>query len=113
MSRKEHIHKLISKASRKIGLLYNMKDKLSRYAKAKYYTTFIRPVLEYGVVVYDNCTAFESNSIELGLPDSALVPTNEPPLIYFDEVGWDSLSNRRKNAKLVLMYSCSNSHRFT
>ena len=51
---KEHIHRLTTKASKKIGLLFNMKNKLSRSAKPKYYISFIRPTLEYGGVVFDN-----------------------------------------------------------
>jgi len=65
MSWKEHIHKVTTKASQKIGLLYNFKNKLSRTAKSRYYISFIRPVLEYGNVIYDNCTIAESNFLEL------------------------------------------------
>ena len=75
MSWKEHIHKLTTKASKKIGLLYNMKDKLSRSAKTKYYISFIRPVLEYGSAVFDNCTVAESNSLELVQRRAAMLCT--------------------------------------
>ena len=112
MSWKEHIHKLTTKASKKIGLLYNMKDKLSRSAKTKYYISFIRPVLEYGSAVFDNCTVAESNSLELVQRRAAMLCTGafkrSSSNLLLRDVGWDSLANRRKNAKILLMYKILN-----
>lgn len=112
MSWKEHIHNLTSKATKKLGILFNMKDKLSRTAKSKYYISFIRPLLEYGGVVFDNCTAHESNSLELVQRRAAILCTGafkrSPTHLLLSDVGWDSLSNRRKNAKVILMYKIVN-----
>jgi hypothetical protein len=64
MSWKHHIHNLTTKASKRLGLLYKLRNKLPRSAISNYYVSFIRPILEYGSVVFDNCTAFESHSLE-------------------------------------------------
>ena len=112
MSWKEHTHKLTTKASKKLGLLYTMKDKLSRTAKRNYYTCFIRPVLEYGGVIFDNFTALESECLERVQRRAAILCTGAfrrtPTNSLLEEVGWDTLANRRKNAKLTLMYKILN-----
>ena len=112
MSWKEHTHKVTSKASKKVGLLYNIQNKLSRSAKSVYYTSFIRPILEYGGVVFDNCTAFESNSLELVQRRAAVLCTGafrrSSTNLLLNEVGWDTLANRRKHAKLILMFKIIN-----
>jgi ribonuclease P/MRP protein subunit RPP40 len=64
ISWKPHISKITCKASKKLGLLYKMRNKISRSALSKYYISFIRPVLEYGSVVFDNCTIFYAHSLE-------------------------------------------------
>ena len=108
MSWKEHIHRSTAKASKKIGILYNMKDKLSRSAKTVYYTSFIRPLLEYGSAVFDNCTAFESHSLERVQRRAAVLCTGAfrrtSSILLLNEVGWNTLTNRRKDAKLILMF---------
>ena len=112
MSWKNHILKQTAKASKKIGILYNMKNKLSRSAKSKYYISFIRPILEYGSAVFDNCTAFDSNTLERAQRRAARLCTGafkrSSSKLLLDDLGWDTLSNRRKNAKLVLMYKITN-----
>jgi len=112
MSWKNHIHSLTSKASKRIGLLFSMKEKLSRAAKTKYYISYIRPILEYGSVVFDNCTAQDSNSLELVQRRAAILCTGayrrSPTHLLMTDIGWDSLSNRRKNAKLLLMFKIVN-----
>lgn len=89
-----------------------MKNKLSRTAKTSYYTSFIRPLLEYGSAVFDNCTAFESHSLELIQRRAALLCTGAfrrtPSILLRNEVGWDTLANRRKDAKIVLMFKLIN-----
>ena len=108
MSWKNHTHQTTAKASKKLGLLYKMKNKLSRSAKSRYYSSFIRPLLEYGNVIFDNCTAAESNSIELVQRRAAIICTGalirSPTDLLLNDLGWDSLANRRKNAKLILMF---------
>ena len=40
------------------------KFKLNSYSLEIIFTTFIRPLLEYGDIIWDNCTQFEKQEIE-------------------------------------------------
>ena len=51
-----HINEIYTKACRRINILRLMKYKLYRKSLEKLYIGFIRPILEYGVIVWDNCT---------------------------------------------------------
>ena len=51
-----HIKHVISSVSRKTGLLYRLRAYLSRRQMESVYTCVIRPALEYGSVIYDNCS---------------------------------------------------------
>lgn len=114
MPLKEHICQTTAKANKIIGLglLYKRKSKLSRSAKSKYYLSFIRPILEYGNVIFDNCTAADSNSLELIQRRAALWCTGafrrSPTTSLLNDLGWDTLANRRSNAKLFLMFKIIN-----
>jgi hypothetical protein len=112
MSWNIQIEKMSSKASKRIGLLFKMKDKLPRSAKMKYYVSFIRPILEYGNVLYDNCTAHESHTIELVQRRAALLCTGTfkrtPSNALLYEVGWEKLEIRRYKAKITLLYKIIN-----
>jgi hypothetical protein len=73
----------------------------------KLYFGFIRPILEYGSVVWDNCTREQSDLIESVQYESARIATGLRKGTSRDklyaELGWDSLQNRRKKQKLILM----------
>jgi hypothetical protein len=106
MTWNSHVNHLTSKASRQIGLLHKLKTKLPRSALTKYYTTFIRPVLEYGSVVFDNCTIHESHLIEQVQRRAAVLCTGALRRTAYtnllNELGWESREDRRKKAKLIL-----------
>ncbi len=109
LSWKSHINKLIAKAFKRIGLLFRLKtNRLPRAALSNYYITFIRPVLEYGSVVFDNCTAHECHLLEQVQRRAAVLCTGafkrSNYKLLLEDLGWDSLQNRRKTAKLTLMY---------
>lgn len=89
-----------------------MRYNLPRSALSKYYISFIRPVLEYGSVVFDNCTAYESHSLEQVQRRAAILCTGafkrSSYKLLLEELGWESLEGRRKKAKLILMYKIIN-----
>ena len=112
LSWKPHTNKMICKASKKIGLLYKIRNKISRSALSKYYTTFIRPVLEYGSVVIANCTAYDAHRIEQVQRRAAILCTGafrrSSYKALLSELGWESLEDRRRKAKLILMFKILN-----
>ena len=59
-----HINEIYTKACRRINILRLMKHKLDRKSLEQLYIGFIRPILEYGRIVWDNCCIQESDLLE-------------------------------------------------
>ncbi len=76
------------------------------------YKTLIRPILEYGCVIFDGMTENLSNRLENIQRQAGLVCTgafrNTSTHALLHETGWDTLANRRKYYKLILMYKILN-----
>jgi len=70
-----HIDSVVKKAKMKIGTLFRTKDTIFRRDKMKPYTQMIRPALEYGSVIYDNCSVLDSMKLESVQKYAALVCT--------------------------------------
>ena len=60
----EHINYITSKAWQRIYIMRKLKFLLDRDSLNRIYISFIRPVLEYADVVWDNCTQYEINALE-------------------------------------------------
>jgi hypothetical protein len=107
-----HIDKIINKASKRVTVLQRLRYKIPRPALEKIYLTMIRPVLEYGNILYDNCTNQQSNKIEALQRRAALICSgayrHTKHLDLLSELGWDLLSDRRKNQKLIMFYKITN-----
>ena len=77
-----------------------LKYSLCREALVKIYISFIRPILEYGDIVWDNCNERESTLLEdiqiTGLRINSLRSN------LYQKLGWDMLCVRRKVHKLIL-----------
>ena len=105
MSWSEHIQRVTSKASKRVGILYRSKDKLPRFARCQFYTTFIRPILEYGSILFNNCTVIQSHSLELIQRRAALYCTGAnrrtETRYLLRELGWDTLEFRRHQSLLL------------
>jgi len=82
--------------------------KLSRLQTETVYTGIIQPILEYGSVLHHNCSASDSARLDLVQRKAALICTGaisrtETTKLML-ELNWDSLSQRRLYAKLMLFY---------
>mgnify|MGYP002259906745 FL=1 len=112
LSWQSHITRIINKSSQRLALLRRLKYKLSRKALIRLYLTMIRPILEYGCVLFDNCTDGLSSSLEAVQFEAARICTgalrHTPRLLLLSELGWQTLSDRRKYHKLVLFYKMVN-----
>ena len=68
------------------------------------YTSFIRLILEYADVVWDNCTQYEINALEKIQIEAARIVTGTTKLVSLDklyqETGRETLEDRRKKNKL-------------
>ena len=89
-----------------------LKFKLDRRSLETIYLTFIRPLLEYGDVIWDNCTPYEKNELDKSPKKAARITTGTTKLVSLDklykEVGWQTLHRRRHNHKITLFYKMFN-----
>lgn len=109
---KLHIQGIYEKACSRLNMLRMLKHTLCRDALIKIYLSFIRPVLEYGDVIWDNCNDRESDLLEDVQITAARIITglriNSSRTKLYYELGWDMLSERRKVHKLILFYKMVN-----
>ena len=91
-----------------------LKYKISRESLINIYFSFIRPVLEYGDVVWDNCTEEQSKLLESVQIEAARIITglrrNSSVNHLYKELGWETLKTRRKNNKLILLFKIINNY---
>ena len=85
-----------------------LKFKLDRNSLETIYLTFVRPLFEYGDVLWDNCTQYEKNELDIIQNEAARIATGATKLISLhalsNEVKWESLEERRRKHKLTLFY---------
>ena len=89
-----------------------LKYDLDRKSLETIYIVFIRPLLEYADVLWDNCTQAEKQELEKIQLEAARIATGATKLVSIqklsDEIGWEELDSRRKKHKLVLFYKMVN-----
>ena len=85
---------------------------MDRKSLERIYIAFVRPILEYADVVWDNCTQQEKHEIEKIQLGAARIATGTTKLVsvqkLYDEIGWETLDVRRRKHKLVLFYKMYN-----
>ena len=104
----KHIDYIKEKAWGRINVMRKLKFKLDRKSLEIIYMVFIRPLLEYADVIWDNCTLYEKQELDKIQNEAARIVTGTTKLISLDclhnEVKWESLEKRRRNHKLTLFY---------
>jgi hypothetical protein len=74
----------------------------------KLYIGFIRPILEYGGIVWDNCSLHESELLESVQLEAARIITGllkgTSHAKLYTELGWMPLKERRRTNKLILSH---------
>ncbi|MCG8113032.1 MAG: reverse transcriptase domain-containing protein [Candidatus Thiodiazotropha taylori] len=108
----EHLEYIKSKAWTRINVMRKHKFILDRKSLQTIYISFIRPLLEYADVVWDNCTQYEVNELEKIQNEAARIVTGATKLVSIDalrsETGWETLSSRRKKHKLQMFFKMKN-----
>lgn len=103
-----HIKYITEKAWGRINVMRKLKFKLDRKSLEIIYTAFIRPLLEYGDVIWDNCLQYEKQEIEKIQLEAARIATGTTKLVsinaLYKEVGWETLEQRRQTHKLTLFF---------
>ena len=94
-----HIDYIQEKAWCRINFLRQLKFTLNRKSLEKVYFTFIRSLLEYADVVWDNCTQQQSNALEKIQLEAGRIVSGTTKLVeinkLYAELGWIKLSDRR------------------
>ena len=108
----QHIDYIKQKAWFRIHIMRKLKFNLDRKSLETIYLTFIRPLLEYGDVIWDNCTQYEKNELDKIQNEAARITTGTTKLVSLDnlykEVGWQTLHRRRQDHKITLFYKMFN-----
>ena len=60
----EHVYKLIKKASKRLFILNSYKHLLPRIALERIYIAMIRPILEFGDVIYNSVSLSTGRALE-------------------------------------------------
>ena len=105
-----HVTTKITAASKLLFLARHLKPSITPAAMALIYTTYIRPKLEYGSLVYSSLSTTLADKLErfqrkaarlcLGLP--LFKPADHSSLLH--RVHWPTLSSRRHLTRLVFGY---------
>ena len=108
----EHVDYIKAKAWHRLNITRKLKFTLYRTSLQTIYFTFIRPLLEYADVVWDNCTQYKANELEQIQNEAARIVKGATKLVSIHslllETGWESLTSRREKHKLILYYKMQN-----
>ncbi|MCG8113681.1 MAG: reverse transcriptase domain-containing protein [Candidatus Thiodiazotropha taylori] len=109
----QHINFIKEKAWFRINIMRKLKFKLDRKSLETIYISFIRPLLEYGDNIWDNCTQSEKDDLEKIQNEAARIATGATKLVslnnLYKEICWESLQKRRRDHKLTLFYKMNHS----
>jgi len=103
-----HIQNIIASTNKILGSMKALKFKLHRKTLNQIYLAYLRPHLEYGSIVWDNCTTYEKELLEKIQYEAARIVTGLTRSVsnttLINETGWITLEQRRKIQKLILVY---------
>ena len=93
--------------------MFRMKRFLPIICLEKLYKTIVRPILDYGDVLYDNCLNYESEFLEKVQRRAAILSTGAFKITkhikdLLSELGLSPLHIRRKIHRLTLFYKIKN-----
>ena len=108
----KHVELVIDKAYSRLNILRMLKFRLDRLSFEKLYLSFIRPLLEYGDVVWDPHNMYLINILEkvqievmrITSGGTKLTPLRE----LYKETGLSKLKDRRENHKLIQLFKMQN-----
>jgi len=112
MSWDAHVNHIVSKVSKSVDLFSGLKFRLPRNVLETLYKSYIRPCLEYADVIWHGTTSEQSNLIERIQYHCSIVVTGairgSSYLLCRQELGWETLSDRRHVHRLCLFFKIVN-----
>ena len=107
-----HIRKVCTEAGKRVSSLKRLPSNITPFTKLHIYCSFIRPVLEYGSVIFDNCSAELASDIEAIQRQAAIAATraysHTTHTNILRECGLITLHSRRQMAKSILLFKIMN-----
>ena len=109
----DHVNNICNKANRTIGYLKRNLNIGSTTVKQNAYTLLVRPLVEYASPVWDPYHQTEIDRIEMVQRRAARYVTNihnnrSSVNQMLEHLDWKSLQQRRKDARLAMMYKITN-----
>lgn len=108
----KHIDMISKKAFARLNILRKFKFILDRGILEKIYLSFVRPLLEYGDVIWDNNSVQSINKLEGIQTEAARIITGGTRLVSINklyiETGWERLKDRREKHRLTYFYKMRN-----
>ena len=80
----EHLNNIKTKAWYHINVMRKLKFQLYRKLLQIIYFSFIRPLLEFADVVWDNCTQYEANELEKIQHEAARIVSGATKLVSIE-----------------------------
>ena len=103
-----HVENIKNSASKILALMRKLKYSISRNALNQMYMSYLLPVVEYALVVWDGCSEL-SQTLQKIQNEAARLVTGLTRSVslknLYKECGWLTLSQRRKQHKLSFMYN--------
>ena len=100
----DHINHILQKSSGRIHILRKLNFDLDRLSLQKLYFAFIRPLLEYGDIIWCNIPDILAKSLENINIEAARIVTGATKLTsierLYEDTGWCTLSSRRQRHRL-------------
>jgi hypothetical protein len=104
LSFKKHINEAIEKAKKGITLMKFLSKYVNRSTLSLTYKMHVRPHLEYGDIIFHNCSKALMDQIESIQYQAGLITTgcwkNTSREKLYNELGWESLAERRRVRRL-------------
>ena len=105
---REQIESMAGRARKRIDILRSLSKRLLRRSLEKLFLIYIRPLLEYGSIVWNNCTKEEEEILEKIQREAARLVcgakrgTSHEEL--YREVAWEKLKERREKQCQIMLY---------
>jgi hypothetical protein len=109
-----HIENILVRIYKHLNVLRKLKYKLSRKNLEKLYLVYIRSIFEYACEVWDYFGVGNSNKLDHLQFEAARIVTGLPIfaslILIYKELGWESLTERRKRRKLQMFHNIQNNN---
>ena len=108
----DHIEDMVRRANKRLDIVCRLSYMLDRGTLSQMYSGFVRPLLEYGDILFNNCTEYQAQKIEAVQKRAARIITGAikgtSTNIMYNELGWTSMKHRRDVHSLCLFHKIIN-----